>query len=57
MRNGTFVLADIGGYTTFLTDVGIKHAKEITSHLFNGMFEVDQESWKVGNVEGDCLFL
>jgi len=57
MRNGTFVLADIGGYTTFLTDVGIEHAKEITSHLFNGMFEVDQEAWKVGNVEGDCLFL
>jgi hypothetical protein len=35
MPNGTFVLADIGGYTTFLTDVGIEHAKEITSHLFN----------------------
>lgn len=27
---GTFVLADIGGYTTFLTEVGIEHAKEIT---------------------------
>jgi hypothetical protein len=57
MPNGTFVLADIGGYTTFLTDVGIEHAKEITSHLFNGMFKVDQDAWKVGNVEGDCLFL
>jgi hypothetical protein len=57
MPNGTFVLADIGGYTTFLTDVGIEHAKEITSHLFNGLFEVDQDTWKVGNIEGDCLFL
>jgi Protein of unknown function (DUF2652)/Polyketide cyclase / dehydrase and lipid transport len=57
MPNGTFVLADIGGYTTFLTRVGIEHAKEITSHLFNGMFKVDQDAWKVGNVEGDCLFL
>ena len=35
MTNGTFVLADIGGYTHFLSDVGIEHAKEITSHLFN----------------------
>lgn len=57
MLTGTFILADIGGYTTFLTDVGIEHAKEITSHLFNGMFKVDQDAWKLGNVEGDCLFL
>jgi hypothetical protein len=57
MPNGTFVLADIGGYTTFLTNVGIEHAKEITSHLFNGLFEVDRETWKLGNIEGDCLFL
>jgi uncharacterized protein YndB with AHSA1/START domain len=57
MRNGTFVLADIGGYTSFLTNVGIEHAKEITSHLFEGLFKVDPGAWKVGNVEGDCLFL
>lgn len=56
MTSGTFILADIGGYTTFLSDVGIEHAKEITSHLFNGMVKVDKR-WKVGNVEGDCLFL
>ncbi len=57
MRSGTFVLADIGGYTSFLTEVGIEHAKEITGHLLNGMFEVDRENWKLGDVEGDCLFL
>lgn len=57
MAKGTFVLADIGGYSRFLQDVGIEHAKEITSHLFNGLFEVDPDTWQVGNVEGDCLFL
>jgi uncharacterized protein YndB with AHSA1/START domain len=57
MTNGTFLLADIGGYTSFLTDVGIEHAKEITSHLFNGMVDVEPDRWKVGNVAGDCLFL
>jgi hypothetical protein len=55
--NGTFVLADIGGYTSFLSDVGIEHAKEITSHLFNGMVKANRRRWQVGNVEGDCLFL
>jgi hypothetical protein len=57
MARGTFVLADIGGYSSFLQDVGIEHAKEITSHLFNGLYAVAPETWKVGNVEGDCLFL
>jgi len=57
MRRGIFILADIGGYTTFLSDVGIEHAKEITGHLLNGMFEVDPETWKLGDVEGDCLFV
>lgn len=57
MARGTFVLADIGGYTSFLSDVGIEHAKEITSHLFNGLYAVDPDRWRVGNVEGDCLFL
>ena len=57
MARGTFVLADIGGYTSFLSDVGIEHAKEITSHLFNGLYAVDPDTWHVGNVEGDCLFL
>jgi uncharacterized protein YndB with AHSA1/START domain len=49
-------MADIGGYTTFLQGVGIEHAKEITSHLFNGMLKVNKDRWKVGNVVGDCLF-
>ena len=57
MPTGTFVLADLGGYTRFLSDVGIEHAKEITSHLFNRMVEVKPDRWKVGNVVGDCLFL
>lgn len=57
MAHGTFILADIGGYTAFLSDVGIEHAKEITSHLFNGMVDLEPDRWKVGNVVGDCLFL
>ena len=54
---GTFVLADIGGYTQFLSGVGLEHAKEITSHLFNGMLKTSRGRWKLANVMGDCLFL
>ncbi|TMB67694.1 MAG: DUF2652 domain-containing protein [Chloroflexi bacterium] len=55
--DGTFVLADIGGYTGFLTGVGIEHAKEITSHLLNSLLKCNSGRWKLANVEGDCLFL
>jgi len=55
-KEGTFVLADIGGYTGFLSGVGIEHGKEITSHLFNVMLKVSKKRWKVGNVEGDYIF-
>ena len=54
---GTFVLADIGGYTGFLTGVGIEHGKEITSHLLNSLLKCNRGRWKLANIEGDCLFL
>ena len=53
---GTFVLADISGYTSFLTGVAIEHAKEITSDLFKAILKANQGRWKVANVEGDCIF-
>jgi hypothetical protein len=52
---GTFVLADIGGYTSFLSGVGITHAKDITEHLLNRLIKVARRRWKVGNVMGDCV--
>jgi Protein of unknown function (DUF2652)/Polyketide cyclase / dehydrase and lipid transport len=55
MASGTFVLADIGGYTSFLAGVGIDHGKEITEHLLNGLIKANDRRWKVGNVMGDCV--
>ena len=54
--DGTFVLADIGGYTSFLTGVGIEHGKEITTFLFNSLLKCNHGRWKVANIEGDCIF-
>jgi uncharacterized protein YndB with AHSA1/START domain len=53
---GTFVLADIGGYTKFLTGVGIEHGKEITEDLLNHLLKCNHGRWKLANVEGDCIF-
>jgi hypothetical protein len=56
VNQGTFVLADIGGYTSFLKGVAIEHGKEITEHLLNGLIKANERRWKVGNVMGDCVF-
>jgi len=53
---GTFILADIDGYTRFVASVAIEHASEITSHLLNAMLEANGGRWKVANVEGDRIF-
>lgn len=54
--NGTFVLADIGGYSSFLTDVAIEHATEITEDLLNTVLRCNRNRWRLANVEGDCIF-
>jgi len=53
---GTFLLADIGGYTSFLRGVGIEHGKEITEDLLNTILRCNRERWQLANVEGDCIF-
>ena len=53
---GTFILADISGYTRFVASVAIEHSKEIIGHLFNAMLKANSGRWKVANVEGDCVF-
>jgi hypothetical protein len=53
---GTFVLADIGGYTAFLTGVGIEHGKETIQHLLNRIIRGAGKRWKVANIMGDCVF-
>lgn len=53
---GTFVLADIGGYTSFLTGVAIEHATEITEDLLNTILRCNRNRWNLANIEGDCIF-
>lgn len=53
---GTFVLADIGGYTSFLSGVAIEHGTEITEDLLNTVLRCNRNRWTLANVEGDCIF-
>lgn len=53
---GTFILADISGYTRFVASVAIEHSNEIIAHLLNAMLKANSGRWKVANIEGDCVF-
>jgi hypothetical protein len=53
---GTFILADISGYTRFVASMAIEHSNEIIAHLLNAMLKANSGHWKVANIEGDCVF-
>ena len=53
---GTFILADISGYTRFVASVAIEHSNEIIGHLLNAMLKANSGQWNVANIEGDCIF-
>ena len=53
---GTFILADISGYTRFVASVAIEHSNEIIGHLLNAILKANSGRWKVANVRGDCVF-
>ena len=53
---GTFILADISGWSRFVASVAIEHSNEITAHLLNAMLTANSGRWKVANIEGDCIF-
>jgi len=53
---GTFILADIGGYTRFVASMAIEHSNEIIAHLLNALLKANSGRWKVANIEGDCVF-
>lgn len=53
---GTFVLADISGYSQYLDEAGLQHASKVTAKLLNTLIKASPRSWQVANLEGDCIF-
>jgi hypothetical protein len=55
-RQGTFVLADLSGYTGYLDAAGLEHASKVTAKLLNALIQANGKRWQVANLEGDCIF-
>ncbi len=55
--HGHLVIADISGYTQFLTENELEHANGIISELLNSIIGAIQAPLAVSGVEGDAVFL
>ena len=54
---GHLVIADISGYTRFLTDNELDHANGIISELLNAVIGSIQAPLQVSGIEGDAVFM
>ena len=54
--SGILLLADISGYTKFLTRTAIEHATWIVTNLFSSMLDVKPKELEVLEIEGDAIF-
>jgi uncharacterized protein YndB with AHSA1/START domain len=54
---GHLVIADISGYTQFLTDSELEHANGIVADLLNSIIGAMQAPLTVSSIEGDAVFM
>ncbi len=54
---GPLVLADISGYTRFLTESELEHANAIISELLNAVIAAIHAPLTVSSIEGDAVFM
>lgn len=56
IETGFFFISDITGYTRFLTQSELGHAKEILDAMFDSIVENVEAPLAVSKVEGDAVF-
>ncbi len=55
MSSGFFVIADISGYTSFLTESELEHAKGILEEIFESLLDAIRPPLEVSNIQGDAI--
>jgi uncharacterized protein YndB with AHSA1/START domain len=54
---GHFIIADISGYTRFLTEAELDHAHGIVTELLNAIISAIHAPFEVSSIEGDAIFM
>ena len=55
VSRGYFVIADITGYTAFLTGSELEHAQDILKSLFNSLLDNIKAPLLISNFQGDAI--
>ena len=56
-REAFFLIADITGYTRFLTRTELEHADAVLTALFRSLLSEVRPPLRFGNIQGDALLL
>lgn len=56
-QRGCLLIADIGGYTKFLTAVELEHSTDILSDLLGAIVAQAEGAFKLAKLEGDAVFV
>ena len=56
VANGTFLIADISGYTEYLAGTDLDHAPAIATDLLTRVVDAIRMLFSVNKVEGDAVF-
>jgi hypothetical protein len=55
-RHGCLVIADIGGYTRYLSGVELEHSTDILADLLQTVVDAFEVNFAIAKVEGDAVF-
>src|SRR5438445_13363672 len=55
-ESGFLVLADISGFTAFVTATELEHGAEVTGALLDGVMEALAPPFEIQELEGDAVF-
>jgi len=55
-RHGCLVIADIGGYTRYLTGVELEHSTDVLADLLQTVVDALEPNFRIAKIEGDAVF-
>src|SRR5690349_14499468 len=55
-RHGALVIADIGGYTRYLSGVELEHSTDILADLLQTVVDALAPNFRIAKIEGDAVF-
>lgn len=56
-RHGCLIIADIGGYTSYLAGVELEHSTDVLGDLLQTVVDALEPNFRIAKLEGDAVFV